>query len=112
MDDAAFKINQLQKWRARKVKDISIDHSMNQICKSMRKTTKQLSEIQQAWNELVPHQFQHNSIPISFKGGVLEVAVDASPTAYQMNRLVRAGLLRQLQKRCSGALKKIKVTVE
>ncbi|MBC8309377.1 MAG: DUF721 domain-containing protein [Planctomycetes bacterium] len=112
MDNAAVKINQLQKWRARRNKDLSIDSSINTFCRSLKKANKKLVQMQEAWDELLPEQLSLVAIPVSFKGGILEVVVDGSPTAFKINRLVRSGLLRQLQQRCSGTLKQVRVRVE
>ncbi len=69
-------------------------------------------QIQEAWKEFVPKRLHHSAVPIALRGGVLEVSVDGSPTAFQVNRLIRSGLLRQLQKRCSGTLRQIRVRIE
>jgi len=111
MDDATIKIEQLRKWRATRRKDVSIDVAMNHFRHSLKKTNKQLLQIQTAWEELTPKRLHSAAFPISLRQGVLYVSVDGSPTAYQVNRLVRSGLLRQLQKSCSGTLRQIKVTV-
>jgi predicted nucleic acid-binding Zn ribbon protein len=112
MDDASIKIEQLRKWRSKRKKDLSIDSSMNLFCRSLKKTNKQLVQIQEAWTELVPQRLHNVAVPFSFRGGILEVAVDGSPTAFQMNRLIRSGLLRQLQTRCCGTLRQIRVRIE
>ena len=112
MADASNKIHQLQKWRAIRKKDLTIDSTMNAFCRSLKKSSRQLVQMQEAWDELVPQQLQIVTVPVALKGGVLEVVVDSSPTAYKINRLVRAGLLRQLQERCSGTLKQVRVRIE
>ena len=111
MDDSEIKIENLQKWRSVRKREMRIDSVMHTFCRSLKKTNKQLSQIQQAWNELVPEHLCQVAIPFSFKGGVLEVTVDGSPTAYQVNRLVRSGLLRQLQEKCSGTLRRVRVRI-
>ncbi len=112
MDDASTKIYQLRKWRSRKKRDLGIDSTMLSVCKSLKKTNKQLMQIQEAWNELIPSRLQATTIPTSLRSGVLEITVDGSPTAYQINRLVRSGLLRELQERSGRTLKQIRVRIE
>ncbi len=109
MDDAIIKIEQLQKWRCARKRELRIDSVMNSFCRSLKKTNKQLSQIQAAWEELLPEAMRRVSFPISFRNGILVVSVDGSPTAYQLNRLIRSGLLRQLQRTCSGTLRQIRV---
>ena len=85
---------------------------MSVVCRSLRKTNKQLVQIQDAWQEFVPQRLHQVAVPIALHSGVLEVSVDSSPTAFQINRLIRSGLLRQLQQRSGGTLRKIHVRVE
>ena len=85
---------------------------MRVVCRSLRKTNKQLVQIQDAWQEFVPQRLHQVAVPIALHSGVLEVSVDSSPTAFQINRLIRSGLLRQLQQRSGGTLRKIHVRVE
>ncbi len=112
MDDQTIKIEQLRKWRARRKKDLRIDSEMNTICRSLKKTNTQLLKLREHWNELVPERLNQVAIPTALQRGVLVVAVDGSPTAYQINRLIRGGLLRQLQQKCNGTLRQIRVRIE
>jgi hypothetical protein len=112
MDGSTDKIERLQEWRARRKKELRVDQVMNTFCRSLRKASKQLIQLQDAWLELVPKHINQVSMPIALQNGTLEVVVDAAPTAYQVNRLIRGTLLRELQTRCSGTLVKIKVRVE
>jgi hypothetical protein len=112
MDDASIKMEQLQKWRSRRKIELSIDSTMNTFCRSLRKTNKQLQQIQIAWSEFVPKPLHDVAIPISLRAGILEISVDGSPTAFQMNRLIRSGLLHKLQQKCGGTLKQIRVRIE
>ncbi len=109
MDHASNQLEQIRLWRKRNVRDTSISATILELRKSLKKTNKQLSQIIEAWDLHVPEQIHKNAIPTSLRGGVLEVTVDDSPTAYHLNQLIRAGLLNTLQTKCSSTLKKIKV---
>jgi hypothetical protein len=112
MDGDVNKLEQLQKWRALRKKELRIDQTMNLFCRSLKKASKQLVQMQDAWLELVPQHINQVSMPIALRSGTLEVVVDSASSAYQVNRLVRGTLLRDLQLRCSGTLVHIKVRVE
>tara|TARA_B100000959_G_scaffold187212_1_gene195789 strand:- start:1128 stop:1466 length:339 start_codon:yes stop_codon:yes gene_type:complete len=112
MDDKTSKIERLQNWRAWKKPNLRVDQVMNSFCRSLKKSSKQLVQVQDAWLELIPNQLSAVSMPIALRNGTVEVIVDCAPTAYKVNRLIRGGLLRELQQRCSGSLQKIKVRVE
>jgi len=111
MEKSMSQLKQLRQLRMWREKDISIGATIHELQRSLKKSNKQLTQIIEAWDELVPKQIHQCANPTSFQGGVLEVFADGSPTAYQLNRLIRAGLLRELQQRCSGTLKQIRVRV-
>ncbi|MGY8753514.1 MAG: DciA family protein [Phycisphaerales bacterium] len=102
-------LEQIRAWRKPNYKETSIASTILAFRKSLKKTNKQLTQILEAWDEHVPEQIHRNAIPTSLKSGVLEVTVTDSPTSYQLNQLIRSGLLNMLQKQSSGTLKKIKV---
>ena len=104
-------LKQLRQWRAWRDRDISVGATIHELQRSLKKNNKHLTQLIEAWDDLVPEQIHQSANPTSFQGGVLEVLADGSPTAYQLNRLIRAGLLRELQQRCSGTLKQIRVRV-
>ena len=104
-------LKQLREWRAWRDRDISVGATIHELQRTLKKSNKHLTQLIEAWDELVPEQLHQSANPTSFQGGVLEVFADGSPTAYQLNRLIRAGLLREFQQRCSGTLKQIRVRV-
>ena len=104
-------VEQLREWRKRKVRDTSIESSLIEFRKSLKKSNKQLTQILQAWDNEVPQQLSQNAIPTSLRAGILEVSVRDSSTSYQLNQLIRTGLLRKLQEQCSGTLKQIRVRI-
>ncbi|MDP7005580.1 MAG: DUF721 domain-containing protein [Phycisphaerales bacterium] len=104
-------LEQLRKWRTRPERDISLGASIVELRKSLKKTNKQLNTILEVWDEVLPEHLNQNATPTSLRSGTLFVTVSDSSTAYQLNRLVRASLLRELQKRSSRTLKQIKIKV-
>jgi hypothetical protein len=104
-------VEQLREWRKRKVRDTSIETSILEFRRSLKKTNKQLSNLMEAWDTLVPEHLAQNAIPTALRAGVLEVTVTDSSTSYQVNQLIRSGLLNKLQQQCSGTLKQIRVRV-
>lgn len=111
MAKTVAQLEQIRSWRARKDRDISINAPIQELRRNLKKSSKQLTQLIEAWDELVPPHIHRSANPVSFQAGVLEICADGSPTAYQLNRIIRAGLLRELQRRCSGTLKQIRVRV-
>jgi len=111
MANLTAQLERLRKWRTSREKDISIGSSIIELRKTLKKTNRQLTSILERWDKLVPEQLNQNATPTSLKSGVLSVTVSDSPTAYQLNRLIRSSLLRDLQQCSSGTLRQIKVSV-
>ena len=102
-------LDRLRAWRTRPKKDASITNAIQVMRKGLRKGNRQYSSIVEVWDELVPVHIARQATIVSIRNGVLEVATDGAAVAYQLNRLVRAGLLRDLQRASRGTLQKIKV---
>ena len=111
MGNSMTQLKQIRQWREHRVKDISIGATIHELRRKLKKSNKHLTQLIEAWDELVPTSIHQNATPTSFQNGILEVFADGSPTAYQLNRIIRASLLRDLQQRCSGPLKQIRVRV-
>jgi hypothetical protein len=109
MADGTSKLEQIRQLRKRKYPETSIESSILSIRRNLKKTNKQLTNILEAWDEFVPEQISMNAMPTSLRAGILEVSVNDSPTAYQLNQLLRTGLLQKLQEKSSATLKQIKV---
>jgi hypothetical protein len=106
-----LQVEQLRKWRKRKVRDTSIESTIIAFRKSLKKGNKQLTQLLEAWDELVPSNLTKNAIPTSLRSGILEVSVTDSSTSYKINQLIRSGLLQKLQRRCRGTLKQIRIRI-
>ncbi|MDP7008206.1 MAG: DciA family protein [Phycisphaerales bacterium] len=102
-------LERLRKWRARPNKDLGIDNALHVVRKGLRKGNRQLNSILEIWDERVPQHIAKQATIVSLRGGVLEVTTDGAAISYQLNRLIRGGLLRDLQRASKGTLKKIKV---
>ncbi len=102
-------LDRLRNWRARPLRDTSISDTVVAMRKGLRKGNRQSSSLVEAWDELVPSHIAKQATIVSLRKGILEVATDGSAVAYQLNRLIRVSLLRDLQRASKGTLKKIKV---
>ncbi|MCH2146451.1 MAG: DUF721 domain-containing protein [Phycisphaerales bacterium] len=103
------KLNQLREWRGRKDRDLSVQLTLAKLKRSLKRSNTQLLQIAEVWKEEVPELIYEQTHPISLKNGVLEVAVNGSAMSYQLQQLVRGGLLQKLQTQINAPLKKIKV---
>jgi hypothetical protein len=76
---------------------------------TLRKRVRQLGELAGAWDEIIPEEFRQHTALESFARGTLTVLVDSAPHRYQLEMLLRGGLLRLLTQRFSGALNRVKL---
>ena len=106
---AAAELERLRKWRSRKDRDTSITSAIQSMRKGLRKGNRQSTSLLEAWDEFVPSHLAAQATIVSIRGGVLEVVTDGAAVAYKLNRLIRGGLLRELQNKTKGTLKKIRV---
>ena len=111
MANLSNKLEQIRSWRERNFRDLSIEPTIIELRKSLKKTNKQLSQILEVWDVEVPEQIRLRAIPTSLRRGTLEVTIDDSSTSYQLNQLIRAGLLSTMQSKCGGGITKIKVRI-
>ena len=109
MMDPQSELDRLRKYKTRRVRETSINETVQSLRKGLRKGNKTSSSLIEAWDAAVPSHIANQATMVSMRNGVLEVLTDGSSVAYQLNRLVRSGLLRELQKATKGTLRKIRV---
>ncbi len=99
----------MRTWRDR---DTSLAFLSDTFKREVAKPFKQLEELAELWVELVPtHLAQHTRLE-GLQRGVLRVVVDSAARHYELDRLLRGGLMRELTRRHkSAALRQVKVRV-
>ncbi len=103
------KLEQLREWRGRKERDLSVHQTLSKLKRTLKRSNTQLLQIAEVWKSEVPELMYEQTHPISLKNGVLVVAVNGSAMSYQLQQLIRGGLLQKLQTQLNSPLKKIKV---
>jgi hypothetical protein len=76
---------------------------------TLHKRVRQLGELARVWDDVVPEEFRDHTALEGFSRGTLTVLVDSAPHRYQLETLLRAGLLKLLTQRFSGALNRVKL---
>jgi len=61
---------------------------------------KKMSAVAHAWTELLPEELQEHSWLAGIQKGQLKVLVDSAAHLYELNLLVKGGLLNQLRDLC------------
>ena len=73
------------------------------------KKVRQLHELAEIWDELVPDQIAEHTALESLNQGVLTVMADTAAHRFQLESLLRGGLMRMLQQRLGSSLRRVKV---
>ena len=76
---------------------VSVDHFMRRVVIPRR---KKLSQLGQAWGELLPAELLEHSCLEEFRRGNLRVLVDSSVHYAELDMLVRAGLVDEMREKC------------
>lgn len=109
MDDA-----QLQTvWQQRRAKTYAtpLAVTLGTFMKhNLGKRVKKLSELAILWDDVIPDKLRRHTALESFRGGVLTVTVDSASHRFELQTLLRGGILQTLQQRFGGALNRIRLT--
>jgi predicted nucleic acid-binding Zn ribbon protein len=109
-DPAQTRLNQLRKWRNPAEHDFSLGQLSKQFKREVEKPFKQLKAVVELWQEMVPEQLAKHTRLESMQRGLLKVTVSGSTRLYELDRLLRQGLERQMIiARKDSGLRKIKL---
>ena len=107
------RLDDLQHHRRRRERDVTLTTFVERFRRDIEKPYKQLQRIVPVWRELVPDALERHTCLESFQRGVLRVAVDSSAHLYELDRLLREGLEKQLITSVKGAsLRKVHLRVK
>jgi hypothetical protein len=95
-------LGRLRVWRNRPERDLSLGFLKQQFQKEVERPHKQLGALAIAWGELVPPELAEHARLEGLSRGVLRVAVDDSAHLYELDRILRQGLERQLRNHPAG----------
>ncbi len=111
-DPDQARLERLRAWRTFPAPDQSLSFLKSQFKREVEKPYKQLQQIIELWRGLVPPDLEPHTRLESLVRGVLRVAVDSSSHCYELDRLLRQGLEKQLITSHKGpALRRIRLHV-
>ena len=76
---------------------------------TLAKRVRQLRNLADIWDEVIPEPIAEHTALESFNSGVLTVMVDSASHRFHLDTLLRGGLMRELRNRFVGALNKIRL---
>ncbi len=112
MDPREAHLERLRQWRTRKDFDHSMSFLKAQFKRDVEKPFKQLAAMAELWPRLVPASLVGHTKLETISRGVLKVIVDSSGALFELDRLLRGGLEKQLITQHKGpAVRRIQLRV-
>src|SRR5262245_15070974 len=108
---AQAELERLRSRRARPERAVPIAATVSAIAADVRRTHKRHGELIELWERFVPADLAAQSSIVSFRGGVAQVQVESAAASFEIDRLLRSGVLATLRQNFSGTLTRIKVKV-
>ena len=109
MDDAQLRTV----WHQRQFRHrtVHLSQPLNLLMQhSLGKRVSQLGKLARIWDEVLPESISEHTALESFNGGVLRVLVDSATRRYQLQMLLRAGVLEDIRERFSaGPLNRVRL---
>ena len=98
------KLSALQNtWKQRQLSEAAapLGKHLNAFArKAIAPRKRHLSELAQAWQELLTSELVEHSSLESYRAGQLRVLVDSAPHLFELDILVKEGLIDKLQEMC------------
>lgn len=105
-------LDRLRKDRSLPTRDLSLGFLAKQFNRDVAKPFKQLGDVTELWRELVPSHLVERTRLVGLSRGVLHVEVDNPAAHFEIDRLLRGGLQKQLIQGHKGpAFRKVQVKV-
>lgn len=106
---ASAALEKLRRQRHKPANPPTIGTDVAAFATDLARRHKSLGGVAAAWSRAVPADFSAAEL-VSLSRGVLTVRVEAAPLRYRLDRFLRAGGEREVQKLSPVTLKKIRLT--
>ena len=107
----AARIAHLRTVRKRPAYDASIHRLVLSTQQRAADVHRRLGAMIELWEAHIPADLAAKTALTSLRGGVLHVTVDSSPVAYELDRLLRGGMLIEMRRAFRGSLTRVKLHI-
>lgn len=105
-------LDRLRQNRSLPKPDLSLGFMSEQFKRDVAKPYKQLGDLSELWGQLLPARLVERTRLVGLSRGVLHVEVDNPAAHYEIDRMLRGGLQKQLIEGHKGpAFRKVQVKV-
>lgn len=109
--DTIARLERLRQLRGRRERDTSIMPLVRAVARDLTRQDRAAGGADEAWRRVMPPALVKASRVVSQSRGTLVVAADSSATAYELDRVLRAGLEGELRAalRCGSLRIRVRV---
>lgn len=111
MDRTPADLQRVAQRRARPEFDPSIGRIVDAIAGGARRDAKRLGTVAQAWTAIVPPEVCARCRLEALDRTILSVVADDAATRFEIDRMIRSGLVGRLQHETRGAISRVRVRV-
>ncbi len=105
-------LDELGNRRGLPKRDLSLQFMREQFEREVGKPMRQLGQLAELWTQQVPEALASRTRLVGLSRGVLHVEADDSATVYELDRLLRGGLERELLLAFKGpSLRRVRVVL-
>ena len=104
-------LQQLKEWRGPRSRPSIYQGAITRIHRDAKRTSRHLGDFIEHWQALLPREIAAGTSVESARGGTIHVRVKNSAIAFEVDRLLRGGVLAKLRSSCSITVADIKVRV-
>lgn len=105
-------LDELRKHRSLPKRDLSLGFLSDQFKRDVAKPYKQLGDLAELWGQLLPERLVRRCRLVGLSRGVLHVEVDNPAAHFEVDRLLRSGLQKELIQGHKGpAFRKVQIKV-
>lgn len=104
-------IERTRVYRGIRERDVSIERPLAGLERLFADRQRTLGDVIDAWNELAPARVRGTASIAGLAQGTLTLAVTSSGASYELSRVLRDGLERDLVARMPARIRRVKVRV-
>ena len=104
-------LDRMRPFRERHERDVGLDRVIQALERELRDQHNAVGDIIDVWNEVAPPALRDIAVSAGVSPGTLTIAVATSGASYELSRVLRDGLERDLMKRLPARVKRIRVKI-
>jgi hypothetical protein len=108
---AIQQLEKLRRLRGNRSRDVSIASAIEAAANAAAHTQKKLGELIELWECHVPSAIANHTTLTGVRAGVLHVTADSSSAAFELDRILRGGLINDLRRGYRGTLTRVRVKI-